>query len=355
MSESLEVLYSNKEGKTSYKWSYYIREYDRILSPCKNKSINILEIGIQNGGSLEVWDEFFTQANIIIGIDIDEKCKDLVYTSDKVKVVIGDSCDKSTIMEVMRHTKSFDLIFDDASHVSKDIIKTFFLYFPKLSFDGLYVIEDLHCSYWDRYEGGLHNPFSAMSFFKNLIDIINYQHWHNNVSISQFLLDFINHIGISSAEIDFDMFLDIHSVEIVNSLCIVKKMSNDLNCINKLSVRGFDSDIVDNDKHLFEDFICNQDQSANFFSKNNFNNSELLSEIEFMRQNLFKCNQDNIEKDNTIYTLRHENFSLHENLYKVTSKLYETEKLLSNSNKQSGFFNIYAIKDFFISLKNKIN
>lgn len=61
----------------------------------------------------------------------------------------------------------FDIIIDDGSHVSSDIIRTFALYFPKLKSGGTYIIEDLHASYWESHQGALNYSFSSIEFLKN--------------------------------------------------------------------------------------------------------------------------------------------------------------------------------------------
>ncbi len=47
-----------------------------------------------------------------------------------------------------------DVVIDDGSHQSADIISSFETLFPTLAEGGLYVIEDLHCSYNPDYGGG---------------------------------------------------------------------------------------------------------------------------------------------------------------------------------------------------------
>lgn len=53
--KTLQQLYQEHHGKVSDKWSLYLAEYDRLLSPYRERAVNLLEIGIQNGGSLEIW------------------------------------------------------------------------------------------------------------------------------------------------------------------------------------------------------------------------------------------------------------------------------------------------------------
>ena len=58
----------------------YIPEYERLFEPYRDKEINILEIGIAYGESLELWDKYFNNAKIF-GADIHEK----EIFSDKIK------------------------------------------------------------------------------------------------------------------------------------------------------------------------------------------------------------------------------------------------------------------------------
>lgn len=65
--KTLQQLYQEHHGKVSDKWSLYLAEYDRLLSPYRERAVNLLEIGIQNGGSLEIWTRFFAHAHRVIG------------------------------------------------------------------------------------------------------------------------------------------------------------------------------------------------------------------------------------------------------------------------------------------------
>ena len=54
INKTLHQLYSKHNGKVSDKWSLYLMEYDRLLNDYRDKPMRLLEIGIQNGGSLEI-------------------------------------------------------------------------------------------------------------------------------------------------------------------------------------------------------------------------------------------------------------------------------------------------------------
>ena len=52
--------------------------------------IKFFEIGVLNGGSLEIFSKYFTNAELILGCDVDVKCKELHYEQKNVKVIINN-------------------------------------------------------------------------------------------------------------------------------------------------------------------------------------------------------------------------------------------------------------------------
>jgi hypothetical protein len=106
----------------------------------------------------------------------------------------------------------------------------------------MYIVEDLHASYWKDYGGGLHNPFSAMAFLKRLADIVNQEHWRTNRSRTSLLTEFAAKFGVKFNEMDL---AGIHSVEFVNSLCIIRKSRPEQNLLGKLLSVGSEPNITD--------------------------------------------------------------------------------------------------------------
>ena len=135
--------------------------------------INLLEIGIQNGVSLDIWGSYLPNASLIIGCEIKQEAAQLKYSNEAINVVVGDANSDEIFQQIIKLSDSYDLIIDDGSHVSKDIITSFARYFPLLKSGGIYIIEDLHASYWKVWGGGLAYPLSSISFLKRLIDVIH--------------------------------------------------------------------------------------------------------------------------------------------------------------------------------------
>ena len=99
---TLAELYRTHTGKVSDKWASYLAVYNRIFEPYRDKPVRLLEIGIQNGGSLEVWSKYFTNAMRLVGCDIDENCRQLTYADSRIAVVVGDACSEPTQATIFR-------------------------------------------------------------------------------------------------------------------------------------------------------------------------------------------------------------------------------------------------------------
>lgn len=241
MNTDFKSSYKTHDGKVSDKWAIYIDVYDHLLNEYKDKVLNYLEIGIQNGGSLEIMAKYFSQPQHIIGCDINPDCSSLVFSNPVIQVVVGDANSDQIQERILDIAGNFDVIVDDGSHTSSDIIKSFFRYFPFLNDDGIYIVEDLHCSYWKEFDGGLYDPFSSISFFKRLVDLINYQHWGVNQDIALPLLGFLKKYSIT---IDKHMFSCIHSVEFINSMCVIRKKPAEKNLLGKRVIVGINEHVV---------------------------------------------------------------------------------------------------------------
>jgi hypothetical protein len=90
--KTLQELYLQHTGKVSDKWSLYLSVYDQILKSYRNANVRLLEIGVQNGGSLEIWSKYFSNAKLIVGCDINPECGKLRYDEIcKIETIPGQT------------------------------------------------------------------------------------------------------------------------------------------------------------------------------------------------------------------------------------------------------------------------
>ncbi len=245
--KTLSQLYAEHIGKSSDKWSLYLIEYNRLFDSYRDMAVRLLEIGVQNGGSLEIWSKYFNNASALIGCDVNPKCGYLNFENTRIAVVIGDANAPEVQDRVLQHSSQFDLIIDDGSHLSSDIIKSFVLYFPKIADGGIYIVEDLHCSYWGKFEGGLFDPYSSISFFKRLADVINHEHWGIPKARNDILLGIFTKYGCS---VNSEVLSEVHSIEFINSMCVIRKASAQCNSIGRRVIAGTLELVVAGHKNL---------------------------------------------------------------------------------------------------------
>jgi O-antigen biosynthesis protein len=234
-----------------------------LFASVRHKPITLLEIGVQNGGSLEIWDKYFSRANTIVGCDIDPACQMLRFTSANIHIVTGDASSRECARQIALIAPDFDIIIDDGSHNANDVIASFARYFRRLKRGGVYVIEDLHCSYWTEYQGGLANPYSAASFAKILTDIINHEHWGVAKKRCELLTKYALQYDI---EFDEDALAAVHSITFLNSLCIIRKAATE-STLGPRSVNGRHADVTDIPLQLAGQTLLSPDQGAEPWTK----------------------------------------------------------------------------------------
>jgi hypothetical protein len=270
---TLRQLYEQHEGMLSDKWAIYLTEYDRLFLDYRDSQVRMLEIGIQNGGSLDIWSKYFAQAQSIIGCDINQDCAKLVYSDSRIAVVVGDANSDESERAIASISPRFDLIIDDGSHVSGDNIRSFVRYFPRLVDGGLFVAEDLHCSYWAGFQGGLFDPYSSIAFFKRLADVISHEHWGVPTARKDILASFARKYKF---DIDEELLSHIHSVEFINSLCVIRKNVPAKNVLGARFISGSDEVVVGGHKPLHLTQANAIDERSNHWSAR-----EQLPEDEF--------------------------------------------------------------------------
>lgn len=125
------------------KYEHHYYQLYTLLSMFKEPD-RILEIGVMDGASLKSWLEYFSDTHIT-GVEIHEGRAKNAPKDERIEVIHGD------VNEVYIGGK-FDWIIDDGSHMGNDVIAAFNKLWDNLNVGGWYIIEDLHCAFWDDYK-----------------------------------------------------------------------------------------------------------------------------------------------------------------------------------------------------------
>lgn len=143
----IEHACSRHKGRVVHKWHHYLPLYDRYLAPYRERAapVRMLEIGVAEGGSLELWRGYFGPQATIFGVDLNPACA--AFDGEHAQVRIGSQADEKFLAGVIREMGGVDIVLDDGSHVAAHVRASFDALFPLLAEDGLYIVEDTHGAY----------------------------------------------------------------------------------------------------------------------------------------------------------------------------------------------------------------
>ncbi len=177
--DKLAIKYNTNKSSRTHN---YCVIYEKYFSPLKYEDINFLEIGLDGCASARMWEEYFSNASLYF-IDINDRSMSLgeKLLSDRSKCFLVDQANKNDLLLLVKNQDlAFDIIIDDGGHKMYQQINSFEVLFPYVKSGGMYIIEDLHTSYWKMYggHGSQKEPKAGtgttINFLKDLIDDVNF-------------------------------------------------------------------------------------------------------------------------------------------------------------------------------------
>ena len=195
MTEIYKLFLSSKNYSSKYK--KYFTIYEDLFRKFRGKDIIFVEIGIQNGGSLEIWKKYFGKNSKIIGVDFNPDCKK--FEKDNIIVEIGSQSDPEFWDKFFLKYGMVDIILDDGGHTNHQQIITANSCIKNIKNDGLLIIEDTHTSYMEQFN----NPskYSFINFAKKSIDDVNYKfpeigYFKNSINNFVYSIEFFESIVV---------------------------------------------------------------------------------------------------------------------------------------------------------------
>ncbi len=157
-----------------HKWLNYFDSYEALFSRFRGKAPRVLEIGVDRGGSLVLWQKYFGADSQIVGIDINPDCAAFNDPANGVHVRIGSQDDPKFLGAVVDEFGPFDIIIDDGSHVVSHQIASFNALFDRgVKTGGIYMVEDLETSYWGKRSGQADLPVTFIDFARSVLDLMH--------------------------------------------------------------------------------------------------------------------------------------------------------------------------------------
>ena len=163
----LRDYFEHNEKRLINKFDHYFDVYDRYFNQYRNKKITIVEIGVYQGGSLQMWRKYFGPEATIWGIDIDPRCKQL--EDENTHILIGSQENPHFLRSIVDKIGPIDILIDDGGHTQDQQIVSFEELYKHIKIGGLYLCEDVHTSYMNAYGGGLKRNGTFIEYTKSLI------------------------------------------------------------------------------------------------------------------------------------------------------------------------------------------
>ena len=178
MSE-IERIFYDTPHRICQKWTHYFGVYERFFGKYRGSDdFKMMEIGISQGGSLDMWRAYFGPGALIVGVDIDPRCRG--YEGGRTLVRIGSQEDGGFLHELIDEFSSFDVVLDDGGHTMSQQLTSFEALYPIVRPGGVYMVEDCHTSYHSQFGGGLQQRGTFIEFAKRKIDELNGFHIHSS-------------------------------------------------------------------------------------------------------------------------------------------------------------------------------
>lgn len=117
--------------------------YDAEFTPKKDEYISIMEIGVLNGESINLWNKYFKNSTEIYGVDINITNQAIITVNphEHIKLVQGDAYSEEFVK--IQLNDWYHYIIDDGPHTLQSQLSFIQLYYPKLKKGGKLIIEDI--------------------------------------------------------------------------------------------------------------------------------------------------------------------------------------------------------------------
>jgi hypothetical protein len=197
----LEKYFLKNRGRQIDKWMHYFDIYHRHFQKYRFTRPTVLEIGVQHGGSLQMWRSYFGGRARIIGVDIDPRCLEV---ADGGTVIIGDQSDRDFLRALAHEIGPIDVVIDDGGHRMDQQINTFEELWPSVTDGGTFLVEDTHTSYWDEYGGGYRREGAFIEYTKGIIDQLNALHSRDDELVPNELTSTLGGLHFYDSVVVFD-------------------------------------------------------------------------------------------------------------------------------------------------------
>eukprot|EP01047_Picozoa_sp_COSAG01_P031407 COSAG01_NODE_2228_length_8130_cov_11.575395_11_plen_367_part_00 len=140
----LQIAEANARGPVLWKWAEYFQAYHANFHALRARgNVTMLLVGINTGGDLFLFREYFGPSVKIWALDVNPECAAFESEDFVQKVFIGSQGDAELLEEIGAEIGHLDIVLDDASHDSTLTTTTMNFLWKYVKTDGVYFVEDL--------------------------------------------------------------------------------------------------------------------------------------------------------------------------------------------------------------------
>lgn len=154
--------------RPSHKFLHYFPIYEHLFAGYRGKEFTFVEFGVQGGGSLQMWREYFGPQARIVGVDLNPQA---ALDSPDFDVRIGDQGDQQFLDELFADLGQVDVVLDDGGHQSFQQILTVQRALAHADGPILIAVEDTTTSF-DRVSSLFHRNRSFQRFAQAASDLL---------------------------------------------------------------------------------------------------------------------------------------------------------------------------------------
>jgi hypothetical protein len=173
-----QIYLSYSEAPGFHHWVEYGRPYHENFKHLLHKDkIQMLEIGVQSGGSGRIWSQYFGTKLNYTGIDVDPRCARSEMPSKGIHIEIGSQLNTTLLHWICEKFGPFDIIVDDGGHTTEMIMTSLNILFFCMNDKGVYAVEDIHTmSVWrDHPQKKSQMLVEGKNFYQHIGDIMGRQ------------------------------------------------------------------------------------------------------------------------------------------------------------------------------------
>jgi predicted O-methyltransferase YrrM len=142
---------SQRNNVTNYRHCHpYTLFYENLFRNNKNDHLKIAELGILDGASLRMWQEYFTNSEIH-GFEYNTELIDRFkknFNNDRITLEKIDVTDKNSVANAFsKMDAQYDIVIEDTTHQFEDQIRVIENMYQYVKPGGILIIEDIFKSY----------------------------------------------------------------------------------------------------------------------------------------------------------------------------------------------------------------